>query len=161
MNMSVQNNYDPDGQVGKLYPAVHFSARLSGETELEKNGGFDKYLVEIWFDDILYYKNDGLPEPLTLLEKWRGLKENAMSWLIELRRIGQGLNMIMGSNENIRFEFDGPNYNDRVATLRTTFSIRVPWSCEILGLEIDPSGVPGMPFPVELNDYENQFEEDV
>ena len=149
-NTNVQNNYDPEGHVGKLYPAVMFSADLSSQPEISKKSSVEVFRIELFFDDLLYYGNDSGYKNNTLIETWALLNKIAKSFLIEIKENGKGFGMVINSKPV--FDYD-QGLNDRVATIKVTFELQVPSDCVYLDLDLSEGSVP---YPPEEVDFEKQ-----
>lgn len=157
VNASIQNNFDPAGEIGKQYPAVHFDAAIDGNSVLTtRNAAID---IRLHFDDILYYGMDGATDTRTLIEVWRDLWGWGMQFVYEIRNHGKALSstpgmMVAIAGDSIRWYYDSNRHNDRVATVYFEFTLAMKIDCVELGLELD--GIDGFPFPPEGWDYEDE-----
>jgi hypothetical protein len=153
---------DTTEQAGALFPRLLFAVPTVEQDPRTKK---DYYNVQLFFDDLLGYDNDGEADDQTQLQKWRNLMNTATAWLKTLESSLPSLRpdgvMIEG---NPRFTLDSFSGMQRLISVVVDLRIATNTSC---GAVIDfpaaiPSGIPWPPADVVVGQWvksEQQFDE--
>ncbi|NJO28574.1 MAG: hypothetical protein HC874_14290 [Richelia sp. SL_2_1] len=163
VNRSVQNNFDPENQVGNLYPRVHCQAALTGEATLEDAG--EQIDVTLYFDDLLHYGNDGQTLTDTSLEQWNKLKTTGIQFLKAASKLGMKLAPVNGGAQLVnkgrfRWGLDSNLYADRLITCYFRFTVFVKIECPAWTVTDEMIASVGYNYPPAANeDYENTYEQ--
>jgi len=134
-----------------LYPRLLFAVpTVSQNMENHK----DTYEVQLFFDDLLGYNEDGTADEATQLEKWRDLTNIATAWLKTLRSSLPALRpdgvAVIG---NVSMTLDSFAAQQRLISVVVTFQMATNTSC---GATLNfpdaiPSGIPWPPQDVAGN----------
>lgn len=83
INLNIPNNFDLDGEAGKMFPHVLWAAPIEGEVKLEGDLGTDYTDVMLYFYNLQGYGNDGDPShtSVTMLQQWHDLKARALEFI--------------------------------------------------------------------------------
>lgn len=164
VNRNLPNNYETDPAIGKQYPAVHFDSSIDGDGNLETRNA--DLAIRLYFDDLMYYDNQGNPTTKTMAEHWRDLWNWGMQFILTVEEAGKSLArtpgmMIAIKDRNIRWAYDAHVHNSRLVSVYFDFTLVVKIAC------ISPNLVPKLgsnenyPYPMEGWDYEDpRFKED-
>ena len=127
-----------------MYPRVLFAVpTVSQNMDNHK----DTYEVQLFFDDLLGYNEDGTTDEATQLEKWRDLMNIATAWLKTLRSSLAALRpdgvAIIG---NVAMTLDSFAAQQRLISVVVTFQMATNTSC---GATLNfPDAIPsGIPWP--------------
>lgn len=127
-----------------LYPRVLFAVPTVSQ---DMNNHKDTYAVQLFFDDLLGYNEDGTADEATQLEKWRDLMNIATAWLKTLRSSlaslrPDGVAVLNG----VSMTLDSFAAQQRLISVIVSFQMATNTSC---GATLDfPDAIPsGIPWP--------------
>lgn len=144
---------DTEEQAGALFPRLLFAVPTMEQDPRTKK---DVYNVQLFFDDLLGYDNDGAADDQTQVQKWRNLMNTATAWIKTLESALPTLlpdgAMIVG---NPRFTLDSFAGQMRLISVVVDMQIATNTSC---GAVIDfpaaiPSGIPWPPADVVVGQW--------
>lgn len=132
INMNIQNNYDINAEIGKLYPHVHV---LPPTRSQNMQSGVEVYNWEVYIFDLQYYNNDGTPKSATLAEHWAILEQRALEFQEGVWQYGWKKSQFNASNFTIDY---GSNFaNDRLVYLSLSFQTQQPNNCPAFEYDIE------------------------
>jgi hypothetical protein len=141
INTSRQNNFDPTGKVGKLYP------RLLFQPPTVTFGGSRKYCqCKLVLFDLYGYKNNAGMDTRTMVEVHRDLTEAVQSLLSFLTWYGD-TSTAFEIEGAVTGQLDGVAHDDQLLFLEIDFELCLVSSCS--EWNFDEQGV-----PAELAEYE-------
>jgi hypothetical protein len=134
-----------------MYPRVLFAVPT---VQQNPDNHKDTYEVQLFFDDLLGYNEDGTADEATQLEKWRDLMNMATAWVKTLRSSLPALRpdgvAVIG---NVSMTLDSFAAQQRLISVVVTFQMATNTSC---GATLNfpdaiPSGIPWPPQDVADN----------
>lgn len=138
---------------GAMYPRLLFAVPEMSQNTIQNT---DTYSVQLFFDDLLGYDNDGNPDHQTQLQKWRNLMNIATAWLKTLQG---SLPLLRPDGVQIigepRFVLDSFSGQQRLITVIVTMNIATKTTCGTL-LDFPGaigSGIPWPPQDVVIGDW--------
>lgn len=142
-----------DEAQGAMYPRLLFAVPEMSQNTIQNT---DTYSVQLFFDDLLGYDNDGNPDHQTQLQKWRNLMNIATAWLKTLQ---SSLPLLRPDGVQIvgepRFVLDSFSGQQRLITVIVTMNIATKTTCGTL-LDFPGaigSGIPWPPQDVVIGDW--------
>jgi hypothetical protein len=144
---------DSEEAEGAMYPRLLFAVP---EMTQEPLNGRDTYDIQLFFDDLLGYDNDGEADDQTQLEKWRNLMNAATAWMKTLRSALPSLRpdgiQIVNSPRFILDSFAG---QQRLISVSVSFQLATTTPCvPTINFPDDvPSGIPWPPVDLVIGEW--------
>ena len=142
-----------DETYGAMYPRLLFAVPEMSQNTIQNT---DTYSVQLFFDDLLGYDNDGNPDHQTQLQKWRNLMNIATAWLKTLQ---SSLPLLRPDGVQIvgepRFVLDSFSGQQRLITVIVNMNLATKTTCGTL-LDFPGaigSGIPWPPQDVVIGDW--------
>ena len=172
VNENVVNNFNVDGNVGRLYPAVNWATPFGSSENVSDNSNIREDIkVSLYFDTLQGRDNCGNQTDLTLNEQIDELKEQAFIFLDTFKELCFNKYSLGTTNSNVvNVDINSDAHNDSLLVVRLDFSFTMFLdSC----VEIDTVGYPEelpscdlenycdcsfIPAPVFQNEYSMSFD---
>ena len=152
ININPQNNYNPNGSTGRLYPALHLDIPdyLTYQDEPQPSGLQQKARINLYFDTLQGKNNDGSLNVESMLEQFTALKKISEDFMSNL--------VVMMDYYGSAFLDTKPTFtpranmhNDNLVTIEVAFDVMLIVECTDVAFQIDPSGFPAT---LEVEDLE-------
>ena len=143
ININPQNNYNPNGSTGRLYPALHLDIPdyLTYQNEPQPSGLQQKARINLYFDTLQGKNNDGSLNVESMLEQFTALKKISEDFMSNL--------VVMMDYYGSAFLDTKPTFtpranmhNDNLVTIEVAFDVMLIVECTDVAFQIDPSGFP-------------------
>jgi hypothetical protein len=143
ININPQNNYNPNGSTGRLYPALHCDIPdyLTYQDEPQPSGLQQKARINLYFDTLQGKNNDGSLNLESMLEQFTALKKISEDFMSNL--------VVMMDYYGSAFLDTKPTFtpranmhNDNLITIEVAFDVMLIVECTDVAFQIDPSGFP-------------------
>jgi hypothetical protein len=143
ININPQNNYNPNGSTGRLYPALHLDIPdyLTYLDEPQPSGLQQKARINLYFDTLQGKNNDGSLNLESMLEQLTALKKISEDFMSNL--------VVMMDYYGSAFLDTKPTFtpranmhNDNLVTIEVAFDVMLIVECTDVAFQIDPSGFP-------------------
>jgi hypothetical protein len=143
ININPQNNYNPNGSTGRLYPALHCDIPdyLTYQDEPQPSGLQQKARINLYFDTLQGKNNDGSLNVESMLEQFTSLKKISEDFMSNL--------VVMMDYYGSAFLDTKPTFtpranmhNDNLVTIEVAFDVMLIVECTDVAFQIDPSGFP-------------------
>ena len=118
---------DPESGTEALFPRVFFAVPTATQDTVRQQ---DTYTVQLFFDGLQGYGNDGETTSATQLGQWAALQSLAALWVQEFRsRHLERATNAMAVTGTVTQGFDSFTGAQRMATVTLTFQITVTAAC--------------------------------
>lgn len=155
INKNIDNNFDPGNSTGRLFPALHFDIPDYFEPTHEENYlGFNEDIaINLYFDDLQAYENDGSQTIKTLIEKWGDLKQISEDFVSNLTQVLEFYNIGFVRTQP-RYEPKANLFNDNLITFQVSFVLSHVAPCTLEENKIVLSSLPEV---INTKDLENNL----
>ena len=152
VNENVVNNFNVEGNVGRLYPAVNWATPFGSSENVSNDSNLKEDIkVSLYFDNLQGRDNCGNQTDLTLNEQIDELKEQAFIFLDTFKELCFNKYCLGATNSNIvNIDINSDAHNDSLLVVRLDFEFTMFLdSC----LEVDASIYPDELPECDLENY--------
>lgn len=147
-----QNNFDPQGSKGTQYPFL-LMPYPDAQFDYIKQGSKVTYNIDLYFNDLQFYANNGTNDNRSTIEIQRDLVSIATDIIEGLNAIARLNGFQVTQGQPSSFEFLEHQNKDRVCILRINLQVVTNLPCSTF--IFNPASLPaGTPYPVTDSDYE-------